>query len=253
MNRILWKPNKKQIENSQMEAFRLQVNSRFDINLANYNELYEWSINHISDFWKAIWGYMAIEHSNDYSKIVDDPNKMPGAKWFPGVQMNYAENLLRIRTEKPAIYFKNENNTTKVLSFKELFNSVEKLVSALKNIGIESGDRVAGFVPNIPETVIAMLSAATTGCIWSSSSPDFGIKGVLDRFIQIEPTILFATNGYYYNGKEYDLTKKINQIVDQLPSLKKVIIIPYIDNDLDISKINKEYLGRILLIKDTLL
>ena len=239
MNRILWKPNKKQIENSQMEAFRLQVNSRFDINLANYNELYEWSINHISDFWKAIWGYMAIEHSNDYSKIVDDPNKMPGAKWFPGVQMNYAENLLRIRTEKPAIYFKNENNTTKVLSFKELFNSVEKLVSALKNVGIESGDRVAGFVPNIPETVIAMLSAATTGCIWSSSSPDFGIKGVLDRFIQIEPTILFATNGYFYNGKEYDLTKKINQIVDQLPSLKKVIIIPYIDNDLDISKINK--------------
>ena len=239
MNRILWKPNKKQIENSQMEAFRLQVNSRFDINLANYNELYEWSINHISDFWKAIWGYMAIEHSNDYSKIVDDPNKMPGAKWFPGVQMNYAENLLRIRTEKPAIYFKNENNTTKVLSFKELFNSVEKLVSALKNVGIESGDRVAGFVPNIPETVIAMLSAATTGCIWSSSSPDFGIKGVLDRFIQIEPTILFATNGYYYNGKEYDLTKKINQIVDQLPSLKKVIIIPYIDNALDISKINK--------------
>ena len=228
MNRILWKPNKKQIENSQMEAFRLQVNSRFDINLANYNELYEWSINHISDFWKAIWGYMAIEHSNDYSKIVDAPNKMPGAKWFPGVQMNYAENLLRIRTEKPAIYFKNETNTTKVLSFKELFNSVEKLVSALKNIGIESGDRVAGFVPNIPETVIAMLSAATTGCIWSSSSPDFGIKGVLDRFIQIEPTILFATNGYFYNGKEYDLTKKINQIVDQLPSLKKVIIIPYI-------------------------
>ena len=239
MNRILWKPNKKQIENSQMEAFRLQVNSRFDINLANYNELYEWSINHISDFWKAIWGYMAIEHSNDYSKIVDDPNKMPGAKWFPGVQMNYAENLLRIRTEKPAIYFKNENNTTKVLSFKELFNSVEKLVSALKNIGIESGDRVAGFVPNIPETVIAMLSAATTGCIWSSSSPDFGIKGVLDRFIQIEPTILFATNGYYYNGKEYDLTKKINQIVDQLPSLKKVVIISYPSNDVDVSKISK--------------
>ena len=182
---------------------------------------------------------MAIEHSNDYSKIVDDPNKMPGAKWFPGVQMNYAENLLRIRTEKPAIYFKNENNTTKVLSFKELFNSVEKLVSALKNIGIESGDRVAGFVPNIPETVIAMLSAATTGCIWSSSSPDFGIKGVLDRFIQIEPTILFATNGYYYNGKEYDLTKKINQIVDQLPSLKKVVIISYPSNDVDVSKISK--------------
>ena len=95
MNRILWKPSKDQIENSQMDAFRLQVNSRFNINLNNYNELYDWSINNISDFWKAIWGYMAIEHSNDYSKIVDDPNKMPGAKWFPGVRMNYAENLLK--------------------------------------------------------------------------------------------------------------------------------------------------------------
>ena len=156
-----------------------------------------------------------------------------------GVRMNYAENLLRIRTEKPAIYFKNENNTTKVLSYKQLFDSVEKLAFALKDIGVKSGDRIAGFVPNIPETVIAMLSTSTIGGIWSSSSPDFGIKGVLDRFIQIEPTILFATNGYFYNGKKYDLTKRINEIVDQLPSLKKVIIIPYVDNNLEISKINK--------------
>ena len=239
MNRILWKPSKDQIENSQMDAFRLQVNSRFNINLNNYNELYDWSINNISDFWKAIWGYMAIEHSNDYSKIVDDPNKMPGAKWFPGVRMNYAENLLRIKSDKPAIYFKNEINSVKSLSYNEIFGLVEKLTFALKDIGVKSGDRIAGFVPNIPETVAAMLSTSTIGGIWSSSSPDFGIKGVLDRFIQIEPTILFATNGYYYNGKEYDLTKRINEIIDQLPSLKKVVIIPYLGNDVDVSKINK--------------
>ena len=182
MNRILWKPSKDQIENSQMDAFRLQVNSRFNINLNNYNELYDWSINNISDFWKAIWGYMAIEHSNDYSKIVDDPNKMPGAKWFPGVRMNYAENLLRIKSDKPAIYFKNEINTVKSLSYNELFGLVEKLTFALKDIGVKSGDRIAGFVPNIPETVAAMLSTSTIGGIWSSSSPDFGIKGVLDTF-----------------------------------------------------------------------
>ena len=239
MNRILWKPSKDQIENSQMDAFRLQVNSRFNINLNNYNELYDWSINNISDFWKAIWGYMAIEHSNDYSKIVDDPNKMPGAKWFPGVRMNYAENLLRIKSDKPAIYFKNEINTVKSLSYNELFGLVEKLTFALKDIGVKSGDRIAGFVPNIPETVAAMLSTSTIGGIWSSSSPDFGIKGVLDRFKQIEPKILFAANGYFYNGKEYDLTKRINEIIDQLPSLKKVVIIPYLGNDVDVSKINK--------------
>ena len=238
MNPILWKPDKDQINNSQMEAFRLQVNSRFDINLKDYHQLYDWSINHVSDFWKATWDYMSIKYSNDYSEVVDDEEKMPGAKWFSDARINYAENLLRIRSEKPAIYFKNENNTTKVLSYKELFNSVEKLAFALKDIGVKSGDRVAGFVPNIPETVVAMLSTSAIGAIWSSSSPDFGIKGVLDRFKQIKPKILFAANGYYYNGKKYDLIKNINEIVIELPTVKKVVIIPYTDNDFDITKIN---------------
>ena len=239
MNPILWKPDKDQIKNSQMEAFRLQVNSRFDINLKDYHQLYDWSINHVSDFWKATWDYMSIEYSNDYSEVVDDEEKMPGAKWFSDVRMNYAENLLRIRSEKPAIYFKNENNSDKVLSYKEIFDSVEKLSSALRKLEIKSGDRIAGFMPNIPETIIAMLATSSIGAIWSSSSPDFGIKGVLDRFIQIEPTILFAADGYYYNGKKYDLTKKINEIADQLPSLRKVVIIPYVDGDYDISLISK--------------
>ena len=239
MNPILWKPDKDQIKTSQMEAFRLQVNSRFDINLKDYDQLYDWSINHVSDFWKATWDYMSIEYSNDYSEVVDDEEKMPGAKWFSGSRMNYAENLLRIRSDKPAIYFKNENNSGKVLSYKEIFDAVEKLSSALRKLEIQSGDRIAGFMPNIPETIIAMLATSSIGAIWSSSSPDFGIKGVLDRFKQIEPTILFAADGYYYNGKKYDLTKKINEIAAQLPSLRKVVIIPYVDDDYDISLISK--------------
>ena len=239
MNPILWKPDKDQIKTSQMEAFRLQVNSRFDINLKDYNQLYDWSINHVSDFWKATWDYMSIEYSNDYSEVVDDEEKMPGAKWFSGSRMNYAENLLRIRSEKPAIYFKNENNSGKVLSFKEIFDAVEKLSSSLRKLEIQSGDRIAGFMPNIPETIIAMLATSSIGAIWSSSSPDFGIKGVLDRFKQIEPAILFAADGYYYNGKKYVLTKKINEIADQLPSLRKVVIIPYVHVDYDISLISK--------------
>ena len=239
MNPILWKPDKDQIKTSQMEAFRLQVNSRFDINLKDYNQLYDWSINHVSDFWKATWDYMSIEYSNDYSEVVDDEEKMPGAKWFSGSRMNYAENLLRIRSEKPAIYFKNENNSGKVLSYKEIFDAVEKLSSSLRKLEIQSGDRIAGFMPNIPETIIAMLATSSIGAIWSSSSPDFGIKGVLDRFKQIEPAILFAADGYYYNGKKYVLTKKINEIADQLPSLRKVVIIPYVDVDYDISLISK--------------
>ena len=239
MNSILWKPSKDQIKNSQMEAFRLQVNSRFDIDLKDYTDLYDWSINNIADFWKAIWGFMSIEFSNNYSSIIDNDKKMQGAKWFSGVKMNYAENLLRIRANKSAILFKNENNLVKTVSYNELYDSVEGISSSLRSNGIKPGDRIAGFMPNIPETVIAMLATSSIGAIWSSSSPDFGIQGVLDRFKQIDPKILFVTNAYYYNGKEYDLIEKINAIVKELPSLEKVIVTPYVDNSFDKSKINK--------------
>ena len=239
MNPILWKPNKDQIKNSQIETFRLQVNSRYDINLKDYMDLYKWSINNISDFWKAIWGFMSIEHSTNFSAIIDDEKKMPGAKWFPDTKMNYAENLLRIRSDKSAILFKNENNLVKNISYRELYDLVEKVSSALRCIGIKSGDRIAGFMPNIPETVISMLATSSIGGIWSSSSPDFGIKGVLDRFQQIKPKVLFVTNGYYYNGKQYNLIKKINAIVKELPSLEKVVVIPYSNNNFEISKVYK--------------
>ena len=237
MNPILWTPTQNQINASQMEAFRNQVNSRFNINLKNYFDLYEWSISNISDFWKAIWGFMAIEFSGDYTQVVDDDSKMPGAQWFNGVKMNFAENLLRIRSEKPAIHFKGEGQAVQTLSYNELFDEVEKLASALRKIGIQQGDRVAGFMPNMPETIIAMLATASIGAIWSSSSPDFGIKGVLDRFTQIEPKVLFAANGYYYNGKKFDSLEKLNSILDQLPSVNRVVVTPYTESNLDISSV----------------
>jgi len=237
MNPILWTPTQNQINASQMEAFRNQVNSRFNINLKNYFDLYEWSISNISDFWKAIWEFMAIEFSGDYTQVVDDDSKMPGAQWFNGVKMNFAENLLRIRSEKPAIHFKGEGQAVQTLSYNELFDEVEKLASALRKIGIQQGDRVAGFMPNMPETIIAMLATASIGAIWSSSSPDFGIKGVLDRFTQIEPKVLFAANGYYYNGKKFDSLEKLNSILDQLPSVNRVVVTPYTESNPDISSV----------------
>jgi len=237
MNPILWTPTQNQINASQMEAFRNQVNSRFNINLKNYFDLYQWSISNISDFWKAIWEFMAIEFSGDYTQVVDDDSKMPGAQWFNGVKMNFAENLLRIRSEKPAIHFKGEGQAVQTLSYNELFDEVEKLASALRKIGIQQGDRVAGFMPNMPETIIAMLATASIGAIWSSSSPDFGIKGVLDRFTQIEPKVLFAANGYYYNGKKFDSLEKLNSILDQLPSVNRVVVTPYTESNPDISSV----------------
>ena len=237
MNPILWKPTQDQVNTSQMEAFRNQVNSRFNINLKDYFDLYEWSISNISDFWKAVWGFMALEFSDDYTQVVDDDSKMPGAQWFEGVKMNFAENLLRIRSEKPAIHFKGEGQEVRTLSYYELFDEVEKLASALRKIGIQQGDRIAGFMPNMPETIIAMLAAASIGAIWSSSSPDFGIKGVLDRFTQIEPKVLFAANGYYYNGKQFDSLEKLSSILDQLPSVNHVVVTPYTDSNHDISSV----------------
>jgi acetoacetyl-CoA synthetase len=237
MNPILWKPTQDQVNTSQMEAFRNQVNSRFNINLKDYFDLYEWSISNISDFWKAVWGFMALEFSDDYTQVVDDDSKMPGAQWFEGVKMNFAENLLRIRSEKPAIHFKGEGQAVRTLSYNELFDEVEKLASALRKIGIQQGDRVVGFMPNMPETIIAMLATASIGAIWSSSSPDFGIKGVLDRFTQIEPKVLFAANGYYYNGGKFDSLEKLSSILDQLPSVNHVVVTPYTDSNHNISSV----------------
>ncbi|MBC8344892.1 MAG: acetoacetate--CoA ligase [Candidatus Marinimicrobia bacterium] len=237
MNPVLWSPTQDQIDASQLEAFRRQVNVRFNLDLNGYQDLHEWSVTHISDFWKAIWGYMAIEFSSDYTQIVDDETKMPGAKWFEGARFNFAENLLRIHSDKPAIHFKGEGQPIRTLTYNELFAEVEKLAFALRKMGVQNNDRVAGFMPNMPETIIAMLATASIGAIWSSSSPDFGIKGVLDRFTQIEPKVLFAANGYFYNGKTFDSLNKLNSILDQLPSVEQVVVTPYTESNPNISSI----------------
>ena len=163
---------------------------------------------------------------------------MPGATWFKGARLNFAENLLRSRDNRPAIHFQGEGQTLRTLTHQELFYEVEKLAHSLRDSGIQKGDRVAGFMPNMPETVIAMLATASIGAVWSSSSPDFGIKGVLDRFSQIEPRIIFASNGYYYNGKEFDSLGKLWDILTELPSVEQVIVTPYLSRDIDLSKHN---------------
>ena len=155
---------------------------------------------------------------------------MPGAKWFSGSRLNFAENLLRYRNDDVAIYAKAENLPLRSITYNELFNQVEALSHSLKSIGVGKGDRVVGFIPNIPEAVIAMLATSTIGAIWSSASPDFGVKGVLDRFKQIEPKIIFTSDGYYYNGKEFDSLKKLNGILKELPSVQKTIVINQINN-----------------------
>ena len=238
MNTILWKPSKDQINSSQLEAFRLQVNSRFNLKIENYSELHSWSISNINDFWKAIWGFMAIKCSSNYNQVVDDENKMPGAKWFDGLLFNFAENLLRIKSDKAAIIFQSENADSKIISYNELYDEVEKVASTLRKMGIKNGDRIVGIMPNLAETVIAMLATTSIGAIWSSCSPDFGTQGILDRFTQINPKIIFASDGYFYKGKSFDSLNKLNDLLNQLSSVRKVIITPFVRENPDISSIN---------------
>ena len=223
----MWQPTEEQINNSQMMDYMQLVNQKFGLSLKKYSQLYDWSIEKAEDFWGSFWEYSQIIHHSPYSQVVDDLGKMPGAKWFDGATLNFAENLLRYRDDKIAILFQGEDGTQSSLTYKELHDQVSRLARSMREMGIVKNDRVAGFMPNIPETIITMLATASIGAIWSSCSPDFGIKGVLDRFQQIEPKLIFAADGYLYNGKTIDCLSKLKKILTDLPSIKKTIIVPF--------------------------
>jgi len=244
----MWQPTEEQINNSQMMDYMQLVNQKFGLSLKKYSQLYDWSIEKAEDFWGSFWEYSQIIHHSPYSQVVDDLGKMPGAKWFDGATLNFAENLLRYRDDKIAILFQGEDGTQSSLTYKELHDQVSSLARSMREIGIVKNDRVAGFMPNIPETIIAMLATASIGAIWSSCSPDFGIKGVLDRFKQIEPKLIFTADGYWYNGKQIDCISKVKEILMDLPNIEKTVIIPFTGNaDLSIMQNSiqwKDFLNR---------
>ena len=210
-----------------MAKFLQRVNSKYNIDLKSYSDLHKWSISNIPDFWNTLWDYTKIVHSSYPTKIVNDINKMPGAKWFKDAKLNFSENLLRYRDDKKAIIFRNEISQKAELTYNELFLEVSKVASALKKSGVGPGDAVVGLLPNIPESIVAMLATASLGATWSCCSPDFGVKAVLDRFLQVKPKVIFAANGYYYNGKLFKTLNKLQKIAQGLPSIINTIIIDY--------------------------
>jgi acetoacetyl-CoA synthetase len=229
MSKVLWQPSEDRIKNTNMYHFMQQVNQRYGKMFSSYDDLYHWSISEIPAFWEALWNYGNVLCSKSYERVVDDHRKLPGAKWFEGAQLNFAENLLRYRDDHIALSFKGEGQPTVSLTYAELYDHVARLAKSLRDMEIKPGDRIAGFMPNMIETVIAMLAATSMGAVWSSCSPDFGIKGVLDRFGQIAPRVLFTPNGYSYNGKKIDSLERISDILKQLPGIEKVIVVPYTD------------------------
>lgn len=237
VNSLLWSPSEKQVSEANMTTFIRFINEKYGKNFNSYGELYDWSITDITDFWAAMWEFGWIRFSKPYSQVVDNLDTMLKAKWFAGAKLNFAENLLRYRDDQTALIFKSEALEPERITYAQLYDRVARLARSLRDMGVKTGDRVAGFMPNMIETIIAMLATASIGAIWSSCSPDFGIKGVLDRFGQIGPRVLFTANGYYYNGKAHDSLTRISGVLKDISSIQKVVVVPYTEEKPDISQV----------------
>jgi acetoacetyl-CoA synthetase len=227
-----WQPTEEQIRKTNMYKLMTSVNSKYNLELSSYAELYQWTIENKKEFWAELWDLAEVRHSEDYYDVyTEDLNrkKIPRPIWFPGAKINFAENLLKYRDDTTAIIAHRENQENIRISYRDLYSKVAKMAQSMRDLGVVKGDRVAGFVTNVPETIICMLAATSIGAIWSSSSPDFGFQGIMDRFGQIKPKILVAVNGYSYNGKPYDTSEKLSKIVDSIESIEKVILLEEID------------------------
>jgi len=227
-NKPLWTPSTEHVAASNMTGFMRQVNARHGVALNDYASLYRWSLDHMEDFWVALWDYTQVIAETRGERVLVDGDKMPGARFFPDARLNFAENLLRQRDDADAIVFWGESSVRRRLSYRQLYAEVSRLAQALKHAGVARGDRVAGLLPNLPETIIAALASASVGAVWTSCSSDFGVQGVLDRFGQVTPKVLFACDGYYYKGKTVDTLDVLKQVAAQLPSVQAVVVVPYV-------------------------
>ncbi len=225
---MIWKPSKEFEQHSHLQRYFDWMAQNYNLKFQNYREVWQWSVENVADFWESIWKYFEVIAHSPYRQVLDT-EKMPGAKWFEGATLNYAEHVFRhANPGRPAIIFSSEKYDLVEISWEELEGQVASMAAYLRELGIEKGDRVAAFLPNIPEATIAFLAAASIGATWSSCSPDFGASSVVDRFSQIEPKVLFAVDGYSYNGKLYDKTQVVSELCKSLPSVKKIIFVPYL-------------------------
>ena len=217
----LWTPSRERAHASELARFMRLAGK------TSYEELHRWSIERSADFWELVWRFAEVRGEMGDRRLID-ADRMPGARWFPDARLNYAENLLRERDAAPAITFWGEDRVKRRLSKRQLYDLVSRIAQALADAGVKKGDRVAGYLPNVPEATAALLATASLGAVWSSCSPDFGVQGVLDRFGQIEPKILFCADGYIYGGKEFDSQEKASQVLERLPSVEECVVVDYL-------------------------
>jgi len=228
MNPILWEPTAAQREATRLTAFTKAVERKTGQSFSSYSSLWQWSVDYPEKFWPAVWDFCRIRAMCPWEQVLVDGHKMPGARWFEGAKLNFAENLLGGKDADVAILFRNERGERREMTFAALRDEVARLTQWLRRCGVAPGDRVAAWTPNIPETVVMLLAAATVGATFSSCSPDFGTQAVVERLGQIEPTILLVADGYTYGGKSFQLLPKVQQLLKRIESIRKIVVVPYL-------------------------
>ena len=229
----LWEPSAPTIEQANITRYSQWLAQAKGLHFATREDLWQWSVHNLEDFWASIWDFFHIQASQPYETVLSS-HKMPGASWFPGARLNYAEHVFRYATaERPALLFRSERHAAMAISWHELSQQVSSVANALRQHGVQAGDCVVAYMPNIPQTIMAFLACASIGAIWSSCSPDFGTKSVIERFQQIEPVVLFAVDGYQYNGKIFDRRAIIAELQEALPTLHTTVLIPYIAEEIE--------------------
>ena len=237
MKAPLWIPTEVRRQRANITRFMEMVRARHAVNIQSYTDLYRWSVEKIPDFWADLWDFVEIKFSKKYDRVVEDLTRFPGTKWFPGARLNFAENLLRYRDDQLAFLFIGEQQTSKRMTYAELYDSVTRLAHSLREAGIGVGDRVVGYMPNLIETIIGMLAATSLGATWSSCATDIGPAAAIERLGQVEPQALITADGYFYKGKVFNTLEHAAEVARGIPSLKKVIVVSYTGERPDISKI----------------
>ncbi|NVK40658.1 MAG: acetoacetate--CoA ligase [Oceanospirillaceae bacterium] len=237
MAQPLWTPDPARIAGSQIAHFIGHLNRHNGLSLQGFDDLYRWSLEDCETFWSDLWDWSGVIAAAKGETVLQHPGRMPGARWFPDARLNFAENLLRRSDHGTAVVFRDETDARRSLSHAELYQRVAELASALRHFGIRPGDRVAGYMPNIPETLIGMLATSAVGGVWSSCSPDFGVHGVVDRFGQIAPRVLLSADGYRYNGKRLDCLERVGVIASQIDSIEQLLIVPHLEDNPDLSRL----------------
>jgi len=235
MGAPLWQPSAERIERAKVTAFARGLERDHGLALPDQEALHRFSVERPEQFWQAVFRDCGILATQESPEVLAERERMPGARWFPGTRLNFAENLLRRRDAGPALVFRSESGVRRELGHRELHASVSRLAAALRSWGVRPGDRVASYLPNLPEAIVAMLAATSVGAVWSSCSPDFGVPGVLERFGQIEPRVLFCADGYFYAGKRIGSLERVAELRGSLPSVERVVVVPHLDEQPDLA------------------